>query len=382
MAVCFMSLCLVLSCDKSRLKDLDNQIDQLEKEDAKILKELSDAIDELEKTLLAKIQEANDRLNGDIDAAVLEMMDYLNMRMEENQEYLETELARRKEECDEVASALRARGDDVAAELDKALDNTKIRIQQAIEANDEDMHQKLLLLQENIVSAYDCIDAAETALKKWEETIRRFEATGMYDTMDKMKGMMGKLSQYDVQTSVNEVEEYAKKFARVHLDKLTKKELEELRNLVSDMDSWMDSAEGYVANSESMKDEMSSLLEDWQDRADDLYGSVESLRDDVMAGYEDIISVYKDVIDSVEFLAEDVADKGSELIDVVNVSVNWYNQLASNSDALESETEEMLFLIDEVEEAAWKLSDDADDLYERCQRTEDWLNDHPWYYDS
>ena len=113
-----------------------------------------------------------------------------------------------------------------------------------------------------------------------------------------------------------------------------------------------------------------------------MYGSVESLRDDVMAGYEDIISAYEDVINSVEFLAEEVADKGSELIDAVNVSVNWYNQLASNSDALESETEEMLFLIDEVEEAAWRLADDADDLHERCQRTEDWLNDHPWYYDS
>ncbi len=130
---------------------------------------------------MGKIQESNEKLNGDIDAAVMDMMLYLKQKMEANQDFLESELARRKQECDETVQALRNRADDVIADLDKALDNTNIRIQQAIKDNDKDLQSKLSLLQSSIGDAYDCVDAAEANLKKWENAIKQFEATGMYD---------------------------------------------------------------------------------------------------------------------------------------------------------------------------------------------------------
>lgn len=90
------------------IKDYSSKIDQLIRSRQK----------DFEKTLLGKIQESNEKLNGDIDAAVMDMMLYLKQKMEANQDFLESELARRKQECDETVQALRNRADDVIADLD------------------------------------------------------------------------------------------------------------------------------------------------------------------------------------------------------------------------------------------------------------------------
>ena len=380
--LCLATLCLATSCNQARLHGIDKEINALEQEDAKILKELSAAIDELEKTLLAKIQESNDKLNGDIDAAVLDMMAYLKSKMEDNQAYLETELARRKEQCDEVVSVLRARAQDVTGELDKALDNTRARIQQAIADNDKDMERKLRLLQESIGEAYDCVDDAEAGLKKWEDTIRKFEATGMYDAMDNMQALMKKILDYDVQSSIDQVEAYAKNFARVNLDKLSKDELESMRELVSNMDAWMDDAQGYVSDSETLRNEMADLLDDWQERADNLYGSVESIRDEVMTGYEEIVAVYEDVADDILFEADNVLGK----LEHMEAQKGRMENCASSVDGcigiLEDDYAQMEDKTMEIESLSDNVVDLAVGVINACERTQEWLDDHPWVYDQ
>ena len=376
-----LSLCLVTSCDQARLRNIDDKINQLEQEDQKILKELSDAIDELEKTLLGKIQESNEKLNGDIDAAVMDMMLYLKQKMEANQDFLESELARRKQECDETVQALRNRADDVIADLDKALDNTNIRIQQAIIDNDKDLQSKLSLLQSSIGDAYDCVDAAEANLKKWENAIKQFEATGMYDQIDAMQALMKKIVDYDVQSSIDAVEQYAKDFARVKLDKLSKDKLEEIHDLVADMDGWVDEAQDYAANGESMVSEMESLLEDWRDRAEDMYSSVDGMKDAIIEGYEEIIALYDDVIDNVDFQADNIVGE----LDRLQAYQERINDCVTTRDncigILEEDAGEMDSMESALEQAASEVFAEAERILEACMKTEDWLNENEWAWD-
>ena len=376
-----LSLCLVTSCDQARLKNIDDKINQLEQEDQKILKELSDAIDELEKTLLGKIQESNEKLNGDIDAAVMDMMLYLKQKMEANQDFLESELARRKQECDETVQALRNRADDVIADLDKALDNTNLRIQQAIIDNDKDLQSKLSLLQSSIGDAYDCVDAAEANLKKWENAIKQFEATGMYDQIDAMQALMKKIVDYDVQSSIDAVEQYAKDFARVKLDKLSKDKLEEIHDLVADMDGWVDEAQDYAANGESMVSEMESLLEDWRDRAEDMYSSVDGMKDAIIEGYEDIIALYDDVIDNVDFQADNIVGELDRLQAYQERINDCVIPLDNCIGMLEEDAGEMDNMESALEQAASEVFAEAERILEACMKTEDWLNENEWAWD-
>lgn len=376
-----LSLCLVTSCDQARLRNIDDKINQLEQEDQKILKELSDAIDELEKTLLGKIQESNEKLNGDIDAAVMDMMLYLKQKMEANQDFLESELARRKQECDETVQALRNRADDVIADLDKALDNTNIRIQQAIIDNDKDLQSKLSLLQSSIGDAYDCVDAAEANLKKWENAIKQFEATGMYDQIDAMQALMKKIVDYDVQSSIDAVEQYAKDFARVKLDKLSKDKLEEIHDLVADMDGWVDEAQDYSANGESMVSEMESLLEDWRDRAEDMYSSVDGMKDAIIEGYEEIIALYDDVIDNVDFQADNIVGELDRLQAYQERINDCVTPLDNCIGILEEDAGEMDSMESALEQAASEVFAEAERILEACMKTEDWLNENEWAWD-
>ena len=376
-----LSLCLVTSCDQARLRNIDDKINQLEQEDQKILKELSDAIDELEKTLLGKIQESNEKLNGDIDAAVMDMMLYLKQKMEANQDFLESELARRKQECDETVQALRNRADDVIADLDKALDNTNIRIQQAIIDNDKDLQSKLSLLQSSIGDAYDCVDAAEANLKKWENAIKQFEATGMYDQIDAMQALMKKIVDYDVQSSIDAVEQYAKDFARVKLDKLSKDKLEEIHDLVADMDGWVDEAQDYAANGESMVSEMESLLEDWRDRAEDMYSSVDGMKDAIIEGYEEIIALYDDVIDNVDFQADNIVGELDRLQAYQERINDCVTPLDNCIGILEEDAGEMDSMESALEQAASEVFAEAERILEACMKTEDWLNENEWAWD-
>ena len=376
-----LSLCLVTSCDQARLRNIDDKINQLEQEDQKILKELSDAIDELEKTLLGKIQESNEKLNGDIDAAVMDMMLYLKQKMEANQDFLESELARRKQECDETVQALRNRADDVIADLDKALDNTNIRIQQAIIDNDKDLQSKLSLLQSSIGDAYDCVDAAEANLNKWENAIKQFEATGMYDQIDAMQALMKKIVDYDVQSSIDAVEQYAKDFARVKLDKLSKDKLEEIHDLVADMDGWVDEAQDYAANGESMVSEMESLLEDWRDRAEDMYSSVDGMKDAIIEGYEEIIALYDDVIDNVDFQADNIVGELDRLQAYQERINDCVTPLDNCIGILEEDAGEMDSMESALEQAASEVFAEAERILEACMKTEDWLNENEWAWD-
>ena len=376
-----LSLCLVTSCDQARLRNIDDKINQLEQEDQKILKELSDAIDELEKTLLGKIQESNEKLNGDIDAAVMDMMLYLKQKMEANQDFLESELARRKQECDETVQALRNRADDVIADLDKALDNTNIRIQQAIIDNDKDLQSKLSLLQSSIGDAYDCVDAAEANLKKWENAIKQFEATGMYDQIDAMQALMKKIVDYDVQSSIDAVEQYAKDFARVKLDKLSKDKQEEIHDLFADMDGWVDEAQDYAANGESMVSEMESLLEDWRDRAEDMYSSVDGMKDAIIEGYEEIIALYDDVIDNVDFQADNIVGELDRLQAYQERINDCVTPLDNCIGILEEDAGEMDSMESALEQAASEVFAEAERILEACMKTEDWLNENEWAWD-
>ena len=379
--LCIVSLFLAPSCDQARLRDIDDKIKNLEEEDKRILKELSDAIDELEKTLLGKIQESNDRLNGDIDTAVLDMLEYLKKKMDENQDYLETELAARKEQCDETVKALRDRAGDVTDALDNDLDETKARIQKAIADNDEDMRQKLLLVEESIGRAYDCVDAAEANLKKWEATIASFEATGMYDAMDNLQAVMQKVANYDVQSSIDEVEKYAKNFARVNLDKLSKDKLQELKQLVADMDEWMDDAENYASNSESIKSEMESLLDDWRDRADDLYSNVDDISASVLEGYEDILAVYSDYEDLVLSEESEVQAEIDNLYEIYDRILDCSDIMDSGIDDLISVVETMNDMAEEIRSLAAEVEDGSQEMIVRNGRFQAWLDDNPWAYE-
>ena len=370
------------SCNKARLKGIDDKISDLEKEDSRILQELSDAIDELEKTLLGKIAESNEKLNHDIDAAVMKMMDYLSDKMKENQEYLETELAMRREECDQTISKLRAKAEDVKGGLDDALDITQARLQKAIADGDEDIRQKLLLVEENIGRAYDYIDFAEKSMSDWDKTIAKFEATGMYDNMDNLSETMKALTSFDIQDEVDKVEENAKTFARIKLDQLSEDKLNELHTLMSDMDSWVDDAVGYADDCESKSQEMADLLDDWRDRADDLYGSIDDLKESITDGFESIISEYQGYSGDLDSMVDDVTSNAAELELLIGEIIADGDLIQGMAAELENRVDDVETEVDMVFTLADDLRSESGHLEDRMGDMKSWCDANPWVYEK
>lgn len=377
-----LALIAVPSCDKARLRNIDKEISGLEQEDQRILQELSQAIDDLEKALLGKIEEANEKLNHDIDAAVLDMLDYLKTKMDANQDYLEVELAKRKAECDETVAGIRSKAKEVTDGLNDALDKTQERLQKAIKDGDEDVQEKLLILQENIGRAYDYMDAAEASLKDWEKRIEKLNATGMYDHMDKINETIQQLMKYDIQEEIDNVENYAKKFATIQLDKLSKDRLDELHALMNDMNGWVGDAQSFADECETKTGEMADNLDDWRGRADDLYGSVDDLKNTVNQGFLEITIEYDKYASQAEGLLDDVESNYSTLEDMLGQIESAASRLDGITDDLDDALNELQSDSDNLQATAEDIYTQAQHLYDETQNFADWCDEHPWIYEQ
>lgn len=356
-----LSACLVLSpgCNSARLRDIDKQLDALDQEDKKTLKEMSDAIDELERTLMAKIEESKEKLNNDIDAAMLGMYALLHEKMVENQKYLEAEVDKRKAECDKTVTALYDRGEKTVAALDAALDRSQQDLQKAIENGDKALEQKLRSFQDKIDDTRDYLDKVEKDVKFYENHVDLLASTGMFKdgAIENLQIVLKDCEEFDLQKYIDRAGEELAWLSKVKLDELTKDRMEAVRDIVTKLNDMVDDATSLADESQSKTAEMSELVDDWSTRADEYYASLDDFSTEILDGYDEIISLYEDYGPEVDSWWSDLENAYENMVSDLN-SIEGLADIVSESEDL-------------IDSSYWETVYAFHDFFDRCIAAED-----------
>ena len=360
------SVLLLPACNSSRLRDIDKQLDDLEQEDQRILKELGDAIDELEKALLAKIEASNRKLDGDIDAAMLDMYTLLHEKMTENQAYLESEVDARKQECDKTITKLYARSENTVKALDAALDKSHADLQEAIKKGDKETEEKLRNLQDMIDDTRVFVEKVDKEITSYEGKADLLKATGMFKdgAVEKLKTVLKDCSEFDLQRHIDRAGEELAWMSKIKLEELTKDRVEEVKHILELMNNLVDDATQMVDESQSKTEEMSSFVDDWSSRADEYYSSLDDYSTAILDGYDEVLSVYSLYEPEVDSWWSDLETAYSQMESDYSSMLSLESELADGSDAITDGYDELIHTFYDYFDHCIDIEDEAQASYE------------------
>ena len=370
------ALTAVLSCTPDeQLERIDREIASLRQENLSLYEELSADIDATEQRLLEKIDQVQKRLGGDIDAAFADLMNLITYKMEEAEDYLQTELLAKKQRCDQTVLEVRSNIDKVKRRLDGALSEASTYLMEALKKGDEETEKKLneaIATLGDIEAASDYIDHN---MLLWKSRLDQLQSSGLYDAMDAMDEAVRTLSSFNIQKETEAMEARIKVFTAIKMDDLSGQEMLELKELISMMEDWVGETDDLASETASMVDEMGSNLDDWQSLANDYYSQIESRSQDVLNAFEDIYGELDIAAGTVDELLAGIDAAGEEIRDYSATLEDALSELESFHDRVYEMADDILDLTSEAADSCHDVYHAYSDVYDKC---EEWYSEHYW----
>ena len=371
---------LALGCSGAagELERIDREIASLKESDAALYEELSGEIAALEERLLAKLDETKKRLGNDIDAALQDLFDLIVYKMEESQEFLDGELYVRKQQCDASIMEIRSRVDRAKSRLSDAMDQTGRYLEEAMKAGDAENMERMKALMGSIRALEEKSDWVDHNVMTWKSRLDKIQGTGLYGAMDALDITVKELSEFNLQSQVDFMEQRIREFSALKMDELSGEEMLSLKALIQQMEEWVFDADALASESESTVDDMTSSLADWQSTADELYDLLDSGASEVL-----------DDFDAICVDLEVAADNADELADMIDGTLDDVNALVAEIDAIYDSTIDFVDEVDTIEGLVQSEIDDVtgmmDGVYlfysEIIDAGNAWIDRHSWLFE-
>lgn len=366
----------VCSCGpKEELERIDREIVSLRQENLALYEELSSDIDAMEKRLLDQIRQMQERLGGDIDAAFADLMDLITYKMEEAEDYLQTELLAKKQNCDQTVLEVRSNVDKIKRRLDGAMNETSSYLIAAVKSGDAETEKKLRQAMASLQEMEKTADYVDHNMLLWKSRLDQIQSSGLYDAMDALDEAVRTLESFNIQQKTEEMEARIKMFSAIKMDELSGTGMVELKGLISEMEDWVFETDNLASDSASLVDEMNDNLSDWQSVAEGYYSQLESKSQEVLDAFEAIYAELDESAGTAEELIAEI-ENAVEDIRVYTADIeNYHAELESLNDEVNEKTDDIDDLMSEAMDSCHSVYNAYSDVYDKC---EEWRERH-WY---
>lgn len=373
----FCALPAVCSCDpQAELERIDREIASLRAENLALYEELSAEIDAMEKRLLDKIKETQERLGGDIDAAFADLMNLITYKMEETEDYLQTELLAKKQHCDQTILDVRSNVDKIKRRMDGALNEASVYLMEALKNGDAVTENKLREVMVSLQEIEKTADYIDHNMLLWKSWLDQMQSTGLYDAMDAMDEAVRTLDSFNIQKEAEAMEARIKLFAAIKMEELSGEEMMELKALISEMEDWVYETNDLASDCSSMVDEMNDNLDNWQAMANDYYSQLESKSQEVLDAFEAIYDELDEASANADELIAEIENAVDDIRSYKDDIENYKSQMESIDDKVTELADNISDLTSEAMDSCHSFYYAYSDVYDKC---EEWKQRH-WYY--